>query len=105
MKASGVLQVVVATPGRLWELVRLGEPHLADLSRVGFLVLDEADRMAQQGHFQVPVLALSFCICWGMLGGPHRAGPEFLPMLCWMRLIAWRSRAASRRKMMHLPLM
>jgi superfamily II DNA/RNA helicase len=47
------LQVIVATPGRLWELMRLGEPHLADLSRVAFLVLDEADRMVQQGHFQV----------------------------------------------------
>ena len=46
-------QVIVATPGRLWELMRLGEPHLADLSRVAFLVLDEADRMVQQGHFQV----------------------------------------------------
>ena len=45
----------MATPGRLWELVRLGEPHLADLSRVCFLVLDEADRMVQQGHFQVPI--------------------------------------------------
>ena len=47
------LQVIMATPGRLWELMRLGEPHLADLSRVAFLVLDEADRMVQQGHFQV----------------------------------------------------
>ncbi len=46
-------QVIVATPGRLWELMRLGEPHLADLSQVAFLVLDEADRMVQQGHFQV----------------------------------------------------
>ncbi len=43
----------MATPGRLWELMRSAEPHLADLSRVGFLVLDEADRMVQQGHFQV----------------------------------------------------
>lgn len=46
-------QVIVATPGRLWELMRLGEPHLADLAHVSFLVLDEADRMVQQGHFQV----------------------------------------------------
>ena len=53
VKVPDVLQVVVATPGRLWELVRLAEPHLADLSRVCFLVLDEADRMTQQGHFQV----------------------------------------------------
>ena len=52
-------QVIVATPGRLWELMRLGEPHLADLSQVSFLVLDEADRMVQQGHFQVMFLTLN----------------------------------------------
>ena len=46
-------EVVVATPGRLWELMRDGEPHLADLRSLAFLVLDEADRMVQQGHFQV----------------------------------------------------
>ncbi|CAL8469133.1 g8674 [Coccomyxa elongata] len=44
--------IVVATPGRLWELMRLGEPHLADLTGLSFLVLDEADRMVQRGHFQ-----------------------------------------------------
>lgn len=47
------LQVVVATPGRLWELMRDRQPHLTDLSHLSFLVLDEADRMVQQGHFQV----------------------------------------------------
>ena len=51
-------QVIVATPGRLWELMRLGEPHLADLSQVSFLVLDEADRMVQQGHFQAISLTI-----------------------------------------------
>lgn len=45
--------VVVATPGRLWELMCSGEPHLADMSQLSFLVLDEADRMVQAGHFQV----------------------------------------------------
>ena len=45
--------VVVATPGRLWELMSSGEPHLTDLSALSFLVLDEADRMVQAGHFQV----------------------------------------------------
>ena len=45
--------VVVATPGRLWELLREGEPHLATLTSLRFLVLDEADRMVQAGHFQV----------------------------------------------------
>lgn len=36
--------------------MRLGEPHLADLTGLSFLVLDEADRMVQQGHFQVTLL-------------------------------------------------
>ena len=44
----------MATPGRLWELVREAEPHLAALGSLRFLVLDEADRMVQAGHFQVP---------------------------------------------------
>lgn len=46
-------EIVVATPGRLWELMSAGEPHLARLDRLSFLVLDEADRMTEQGHFQV----------------------------------------------------
>jgi ATP-dependent RNA helicase DDX24/MAK5 len=45
--------VVVATPGRLWELMRAAEPHVSDLRGLSFLVLDEADRMVQQGHYQV----------------------------------------------------
>ena len=47
------LQVVVATPGRLWELMQEGHAHLTDMTHLGFFVLDEADRMVQQGHFQV----------------------------------------------------
>jgi superfamily II DNA/RNA helicase len=40
--------VVVATPGRLWELMRDGEKHLTEMQHLSFLVLDEADRMVQQ---------------------------------------------------------
>ena len=43
---------MVATPGRLWQLIDEGSPHLAQLKDLSFLVLDEADRMVQQGHFQ-----------------------------------------------------
>lgn len=50
---EAVLQVVVATPGRLWELMQQGHAHLTDMSELSFFVLDEADRMVQQGHFQV----------------------------------------------------
>lgn len=40
--------VVVATPGRLWDLMRHGHPHLTQLEGLSFFVLDEADRMMQQ---------------------------------------------------------
>lgn len=46
-------QVVVGTPGRVWALMRDGQPHVSDLDALRFCVLDEADRMVQQGHFQV----------------------------------------------------
>ena len=43
---------VVATPGRLWELLSGGHTdYLADLSGLRYLVLDEADRMIETGHF------------------------------------------------------
>lgn len=46
-------EVVVATPGRLWELMSSGDHvHLTDTSGLRFLVIDEADRMAEKGHFQ-----------------------------------------------------
>jgi ATP-dependent RNA helicase DDX24/MAK5 len=46
-------EIVVATPGRLWELMNAqGHEHFLDLGRLNFLVLDEADRMVERGHFQ-----------------------------------------------------
>jgi ATP-dependent RNA helicase DDX24/MAK5 len=45
-------EIVVATPGRLWELMNgQGHEHFVDLGRLSFLVLDEADRMVEKGHF------------------------------------------------------
>ncbi|GAX11546.1 ATP-dependent RNA helicase DDX24/MAK5 [Fistulifera solaris] len=45
--------ILVGTVGRLWELMSSREhPHLNDLSQLRFLVLDEADRMNQQGSFE-----------------------------------------------------
>ena len=45
-------EIVVATPGRLWELMhQQNHEHFADLGRLQFLVLDEADRMVERGHF------------------------------------------------------
>ena len=44
-------EIIVATPGRLWELIRDGDKHLTSLERLTFLTLDEADRMVERGHF------------------------------------------------------
>ncbi|KAI9463017.1 ATP-dependent RNA helicase [Russula earlei] len=45
------VDVLVATPGRLWDILD-GDDELAeDLKNLRFLVLDEADRMIETGHF------------------------------------------------------
>ncbi|KAI4303943.1 hypothetical protein MLD38_039520 [Melastoma candidum] len=44
-------EIVVGTPGRLWELMSNGEIHLIELHSLSFFVLDEADRMIENGHF------------------------------------------------------
>eukprot|EP01135_Chromosphaera_perkinsii_P003470 Nk52_evm8s244 gene=Nk52_evmTU8s244 len=48
-------QIVVATPGRLWEILKQGGKdgcgYLRSMRNVKYLVLDEADRMLEQGHF------------------------------------------------------
>eukprot|EP00559_Dactyliosolen_fragilissimus_P003511 CAMPEP_0184860228 /NCGR_PEP_ID=MMETSP0580-20130426/5162_1 /TAXON_ID=1118495 /ORGANISM="Dactyliosolen fragilissimus" /LENGTH=931 /DNA_ID=CAMNT_0027357263 /DNA_START=149 /DNA_END=2943 /DNA_ORIENTATION=+ len=44
--------VLVATPGRLWELMSTKDHnHLNKLDKLRFLVIDEADRMISQGSF------------------------------------------------------
>lgn len=45
-------EIVVATPGRLWELIQDGNPHLAQVSNIRCLAIDETDRMLEKGHFQ-----------------------------------------------------
>ncbi|KAL8573978.1 hypothetical protein ACOMHN_029425 [Nucella lapillus] len=45
-------QIVVATPGRLWELIEEGQEFLQKLGEVDQFVLDEADRMIEKGHFE-----------------------------------------------------
>ncbi|KAI0300155.1 DEAD-domain-containing protein [Multifurca ochricompacta] len=45
------VDVLVATPGRLWDLLE-GDDELAEnVKNLQFLVLDEADRMVETGHF------------------------------------------------------
>merc|ERR550534_43230 len=51
------VEVVVATPGRLIDLINEG---VCDLSQVSYLVLDEADRMLDQG-FERDIRAIIAC--------------------------------------------
>nr|XP_060612242.1 ATP-dependent RNA helicase DDX24 [Anolis sagrei ordinatus] len=44
-------EIVIATPGRLWELIQEKHPHLSSLKQLRCLVIDEADRMVEKGHF------------------------------------------------------
>lgn len=44
--------VIVATPGRLWEVIRESNDLLERLKIIRFLVVDEADRLLSEGHFQ-----------------------------------------------------
>lgn len=44
--------IVVATPGRLWDLIQEGHPHLAQVKDIRYLAIDETDRMVEKGHFE-----------------------------------------------------
>lgn len=44
--------IIVATPGRLWDLWKMGDEHLENCPKhLKFLVIDEADRMMEVAHF------------------------------------------------------
>ncbi|OAX41619.1 ATP-dependent RNA helicase [Rhizopogon vinicolor AM-OR11-026] len=45
------VDVLVATPGRLWDILEEDEELAKQISQLKFLVLDEADRMVEAGHF------------------------------------------------------
>ncbi|ORZ17283.1 P-loop containing nucleoside triphosphate hydrolase protein [Absidia repens] len=47
-----VPDIIVATPGRLWELLSTNQTYMDMLKDIKFLVLDEADRMLEKGHFE-----------------------------------------------------
>ena len=44
--------IIVSTPGRLWEVMHESQELVSGLRRVQFLVLDEADRLLSEGHFK-----------------------------------------------------
>ncbi|ONK70841.1 uncharacterized protein A4U43_C04F2080 [Asparagus officinalis] len=45
-------EIIVGTPGRLWDLISGGNQHLVELHSLSFFILDEADRMIANGHFR-----------------------------------------------------
>lgn len=46
-------EILIATPGRLWEFIESGlYDYLETLKTIEFLVLDEADKMIELGHFE-----------------------------------------------------
>ncbi|KAF2641085.1 DEAD-domain-containing protein, partial [Massarina eburnea CBS 473.64] len=44
--------IVVGTPGRLWEVISSGQGLLKSFKNIRFLVVDEADRLLSQGHYK-----------------------------------------------------
>ncbi|EFX05366.1 ATP dependent RNA helicase [Grosmannia clavigera kw1407] len=44
--------IVVGTPGRLWEVLSTSKPLLEAFRSIDFLVVDEADRLLSDGHFK-----------------------------------------------------
>ncbi|KAK3292660.1 P-loop containing nucleoside triphosphate hydrolase protein [Chaetomium fimeti] len=44
--------IVVGTPGRMWELMSSSNAVLGALRGIDFLVVDEADRLLKDGHFK-----------------------------------------------------
>jgi ATP-dependent RNA helicase DDX24/MAK5 len=44
--------IVIGTPGRLWEIISEGKGLAAWLKKIKFLVVDEADRLLSEGHFK-----------------------------------------------------
>lgn len=44
-------QIVIATPGRFLELLEKDNTLIKRFSKVDTLILDEADRLLQDGHF------------------------------------------------------
>ncbi|CCH61396.1 hypothetical protein TBLA_0E03420 [Henningerozyma blattae CBS 6284] len=49
---KGAGQIIVSTPGRFLEIIEKDEKYLERFSKIDILVLDEADRLIQDGHFE-----------------------------------------------------
>ncbi|KAJ5173291.1 ATP-dependent RNA helicase mak5 [Penicillium capsulatum] len=44
--------IVIGTPGRIWEILRTGQGLIRKMQGIQFLVVDEADRLLSEGHFK-----------------------------------------------------
>ena len=44
--------IIIGTPGRLWETISEGHGLLEKVKKIKFLVVDEADRLLSEGHFK-----------------------------------------------------
>lgn len=44
--------IVIGTPGRVWEILRTGQGLIRKMQDIQFLVVDEADRLLSEGHFK-----------------------------------------------------
>lgn len=44
--------IVIGTPGRVWEILSTGQGLIARMQKIQFLVVDEADRLLSEGHFR-----------------------------------------------------
>ncbi|KAJ5090068.1 ATP-dependent RNA helicase mak5 [Penicillium argentinense] len=44
--------IVVGTPGRVWEILSTGSGLIRKMQKIQFLVVDEADRLLSEGHFK-----------------------------------------------------
>jgi ATP-dependent RNA helicase DDX24/MAK5 len=44
--------IIVGTPGRLWDVINESQELVNGLKRIKFLVVDEADRLLSEGHFK-----------------------------------------------------
>ncbi|CAI7621932.1 unnamed protein product [Penicillium pancosmium] len=44
--------IVIGTPGRVWEILSKGSGLIRKMQKIQFLVVDEADRLLSEGHFK-----------------------------------------------------
>ncbi|KAI1116541.1 ATP-dependent RNA helicase MAK5 [Nemania sp. NC0429] len=44
--------IVIGTPGRLWEVLSSSAETMSSFKGIGYLVIDEADRLLTEGHFK-----------------------------------------------------